>query len=103
MKITIDLTAEQFNELCKIVPPSKIMEQFINQYEIDRKLQAIIDTRDLSNRTTNCLRLNKINTYGDLLKYTCNDLLRLRNLGRGSMLEISEHLKSLGYLLREAI
>lgn len=65
-----------------------------------KKLQErkeLFDTRILDmgfgTRTINCLRAEDINTIGDLVKFSENDLRKIPNLGTRSINEIREALK----------
>ena len=55
---------------------------------------------ELSIRSENCLLRGGIQTVGDLLKKSRDDLLKIRNLGKISLTEIEERLKALGYALK---
>jgi DNA-directed RNA polymerase subunit alpha len=57
---------------------------------------------ELSSRTVNSLKRIGINTIGDLLKYTKDDLTTVRNLGEKSIMEIQEKLEAIGLKLRES-
>lgn len=52
-----------------------------------------IETLGLSNRPKNCLKENKIDTIGQLVKMTEEQLRLLRNLGEKSLEEIKQRLK----------
>ena len=54
---------------------------------------------ELSIRSENCLLRGGIQTVGDLLRKSREDLLKIRNLGRKSLTEIEARLKALGYEL----
>ncbi len=56
---------------------------------------------ELTIRAENCLLRGGIQTVGDLLQKTREDLLKIRNLGKISLVEIEEKLKSIGFKLRE--
>ncbi|MDO4787266.1 MAG: DNA-directed RNA polymerase subunit alpha [Fretibacterium sp.] len=56
---------------------------------------------ELSIRSENCLLRGGIQTIGDLLQKTREDLLKIRNLGKISLNEIGERLDSAGLKLRE--
>lgn len=56
---------------------------------------------ELTIRAENCLLRGGIQTVGDLLQKTREDLLKIRNLGKVSLIEIEEKLKSIGFKLRE--
>ncbi len=56
---------------------------------------------ELSIRSENCLLRGGIQTIGELLQKTREDLLKIRNLGKISLNEIGEKLDSAGLKLRE--
>ncbi|MBQ3627301.1 MAG: hypothetical protein II948_11225, partial [Synergistaceae bacterium] len=56
---------------------------------------------ELTIRSENCLLRGNIHTLGDLLQTTRDDLLKIRNLGKISLAEIEDKLKSFGYSLKE--
>ena len=56
---------------------------------------------ELSIRSENCLLRGGIQTVGDLLQKSREDLLKIRNLGKISLNEIWEKLESAGLKLRE--
>lgn len=56
---------------------------------------------ELSIRSENCLLRGGIQTIGDLLQKSREDLLKIRNLGKISLNEIWEKLESAGLKLRE--
>ncbi len=55
---------------------------------------------NLSSRTLNSLKRMGINTVGDILKYTEDDLITIRNLGGKSIQEIKQKLAELGLSLK---
>lgn len=55
---------------------------------------------ELSIRSENCLLRGGMNTIGDLIQKSRDDLLKIRNLGRKSLTEIEEKLASMGYSLK---
>ena len=56
---------------------------------------------NLSVRSLNCLRRARINTIGELLQMTADDLLKIRNMGKKSRKEIIMALKNLDLYLKE--
>ena len=60
-----------------------------------------IEDMNFSVRTYHCLKKAKIHTLVDLTKRTVKDLLKIRNLGRKSVEEISFKLKLWGLKLKE--
>jgi len=60
-----------------------------------------IEELQLSVRPYNCLKKAQINTIGDLLKYSPEKLLELKNFGRKSAHEVFTTLKNkLGIILK---
>ncbi|MFA5153440.1 MAG: DNA-directed RNA polymerase subunit alpha C-terminal domain-containing protein, partial [Clostridia bacterium] len=56
-----------------------------------------IDELDLSVRSYNCLKRASINTVGDLISKTEDEMMKVRNLGKKSFDEIRKKLDELGY------
>ncbi len=46
---------------------------------------------DLSVRALNCLKAADVETLGDLVSYSKNDLLKFRNFGKNSLMEIEAY------------
>lgn len=61
-----------------------------------QKMQMTIEELDLSVRSYNCLKRANINTVRDLTDRTEESMVYVRNLGRKSLEEIGQKLKSLG-------
>ena len=63
------------------------------------RMRQLLKTRlidmDLSVRALNCLKAAEVDTLGDLVKYTKNDLLKFRNFGKKSLTELDELLAKL--------
>ena len=71
----------------------------VDQEEKQRKLEMPISTLDLSVRAQNCLEGQAIKTVGDLVRRTEGDLLRVRNFGKTTLLEIKTKLRDFGLVL----
>ncbi len=61
-----------------------------------------IDELELSVRSFNCLKRAGINTVGELVNMTPDQLMKVRNLGRKSLEEVLAKLKELNLSLRDA-
>jgi len=61
-----------------------------------------IDELELSVRSYNCLKRAGINTVGELVNKTPDDMMKVRNLGRKSLEEVLLKLKELGLQLNSA-
>lgn len=82
-KITVDVgekvTSEEFDE------ESLHMRQLLKQRLVDL---------DLSVRALNCLKAAEVETLGELVKFSKNDLLKFRNFGKKSLSELDDLLEA---------
>jgi len=62
----------------------------------DKVLEMTIEELDLSVRSFNCLKRAGINTVGDLISRTEEDMMKVRNLGRKSLEEVINKLSAMG-------
>ncbi len=62
----------------------------------NKKLEKKIEELDLSVRSYNCLKRAGINTVGELAQKTTEEMMRVRNLGRKSLKEVSQKLHEIG-------
>ena len=67
--------------------------------KVDERYGHPIHELELSIRSENCLLRGGIQTIGDLLQKSRDDLLKIRNLGRKSLTEIEEKIAACGYQL----
>jgi DNA-directed RNA polymerase subunit alpha len=63
-------------------------------------LDLPIEDLDLSERPRNCLKRGQINTIGELLLKSTDDLLNITNFGQKSLDEIIQKLDERGLTLR---
>lgn len=68
--------------------------------ERDRLLATSIEALNLSVRSFNCLKRAGINTIGELIAKTPEEMMKVRNLGQKSLEEVQERLAALGLGLR---
>ncbi|MBK9150581.1 MAG: DNA-directed RNA polymerase subunit alpha [Saprospiraceae bacterium] len=59
-------------------------------------LKTSLEDLDLSVRAYNCLKAAKINTLGEMVKFDMHELLKFRNFGKKSLVEIEELLQQKG-------
>ncbi len=59
-------------------------------------LKTSLEDLDLSVRAYNCLKAAKINSLGEMVKYDTHELLKFRNFGKKSLVEIEELLQDKG-------
>ena len=65
----------------------------------EKALEMTIEELDLSVRSFNCLKRAGINTVGDLINKSEDEMMKVRNLGRKSLEEVMAKLDSLGFSL----
>ena len=76
---------------------STVVEKAETQH--DKVLEMTIEELDLSVRSFNCLKRAGINTVGDLIGKSEDEMMKVRNLGRKSLEEVMAKLDSLGFSL----
>ena len=67
----------------------------------EKVLEMTIEELDLSVRSFNCLKRAGINTVEDLTEKSEEDMMKVRNLGRKSLEEVINKLKTLGFELKK--
>lgn len=65
----------------------------------NKVLEMTIEELDLSVRSFNCLKRAGINTVGDLMNTTEDEMMKVRNLGRKSLEEVIKKMADLNLLL----
>lgn len=65
----------------------------------DKMLEMTIEELDLSVRSFNCLKRANINTVEELISKTPEDMMKVRNLGRKSLEEVTNKLSMMGLSL----
>ena len=63
----------------------------------EKVLEMTIEELDLSVRAFNCLKRAGVNTVGDLISKSQEDMMKVRNLGKKSLEEVVQKLQSLGF------
>jgi len=72
------------------------MEQDEERQRILILLRMRVDELELSVRSSNCLRMANIHTIAELVRNKENDMLKYKNFGRKSLVELNEVLTSMG-------
>jgi len=67
-------------------------EEVVDEHVLHMRkiLKTPLEDMDLSVRAYNCLKAAKINTLAELVQYDTNELLKFRNFGRKSLVEIEQ-------------
>jgi len=68
--------------------------------ELDRVLELPIEELELSMRSFNCLKRAGINTVGELVQKTEEEISKVRNMGKKSLEEVKTKLAELGLAFR---
>lgn len=106
MSYAVDLLTiytKPFQNIGSAMAKYRMEEEEIVEEIVEEVVPILEDTRieelGLTVRSYNCLKKVSINTIGDLLKYTREDLKKVKNLGNKSAKEILEKLKEYGFEL----
>jgi DNA-directed RNA polymerase subunit alpha len=87
------------DKLVNVEPVKKEEEPDTFDEEIIRMrnlLKTKLTDLDLSVRALNCLKAAEVETLGDLVTYTKQDLMKFRNFGKKSLTELDELIESKG-------
>jgi len=92
-ELLADLDDYDALELDEVVQP-----EASGQEHLDLPIEAL----DLSERPRNCLRRAQIQSVGELIEKTPDDLLNITNFGQKSLEEVTAKLDELGFSLRSS-
>jgi DNA-directed RNA polymerase subunit alpha len=95
LRALVDLVANMAEE-----PKGLELGEMIDSATSSPDLDLPIEDLDLSERPRNCLKRAQINTVGELLTKTEDDLLNITNFGQKSLDEVKEKLDERGLMLR---
>lgn len=78
--------------------PERREENVVDEHILHMRklLKTSLEDLDLSVRAYNCLKAAKINSLSELVKYDTHELLKFRNFGKKSLVEIEELLVEKG-------
>ncbi|MCU1357420.1 MAG: rpoA [Acidimicrobiales bacterium] len=91
----VQLVAEMSDE-----PPTLELGETSATMASSPELEMPIEDLDLSERPRNCLKRAQVNTVGELLRKSDDDLLAITNFGQKSLDEVKEKLNERGLALR---
>jgi DNA-directed RNA polymerase subunit alpha len=98
---TLKVLFEQFAEFVEGGPGGIVVSPQEAFEAISADLMVPVEDLDLSVRSYNCLKREGVNTVGDLVEMTEEDLLEIRNFGDKSVDEVKEKLTEMGHTLQE--
>jgi len=86
------------DENITIDDPAGRKEDIVDEHILHMRklLKTSLEDLDLSVRAYNCLKAAKINTLAELVRYDTHELLKFRNFGKKSLVEIEELLQDKG-------
>ncbi len=93
---------EHFNILTNLSNIADMTGMMIEKTE-DPKVKALettIEELDFSVRAYNCLKRANIHTLQDLVNMSENDMMKIRNLGKKSLKEVTDRVRDLGLSFR---
>jgi DNA-directed RNA polymerase subunit alpha len=78
--------------------PGSSQDDIVDEHILHMRklLKTSLEDLDLSVRAYNCLKAAKINTLAELVRYDTHELLKFRNFGKKSLVEIEELLQDKG-------
>lgn len=93
---------EQFSPFTSkfLMPEGHTEEKAIDSSISLEQREMPLEQLGFSPRVLNCLRRNKINTVGELMEQSMQDLLALKKLGQKSIDEVKQRLEDVGLALR---
>jgi DNA-directed RNA polymerase subunit alpha len=95
LRALVDLVASMSDE-----PQGLELSEVVDTTTASPDLDLPIEDLDLSERPRNCLKRAQVNTIGELLTKTEDDLLNITNFGQKSLDEVKEKLDERGLSLR---
>ena len=93
---------EHLNLFVNLTDEAKKAEIMVEREETKKEkvLEMTIEELDMSVRSFNCLKRAGIDTVEDLINRTEEDMIKVRNLGKKSLEEVIQKLRSLGLDLK---
>ncbi|MFD1417312.1 DNA-directed RNA polymerase subunit alpha [Companilactobacillus keshanensis] len=103
ISLSAKILTEHLTSFVNLTEEAKSADMMIEKEETqkEKKLEMTIEELDLSVRSYNCLKRAGINTVQELTEKSEADMMRVRNLGRKSLVEVKEKLSDLGLSLKQ--
>jgi len=99
LKEALSILKKHYELLENISYERPVLEEKVAVDELAEKLTLSIEELDISQRALNSLKRMGINTIGDLVRMTEEELKNTKNIGRKALSEIKEALEKLGLQL----
>jgi DNA-directed RNA polymerase subunit alpha len=93
--------AQCSGETVSITTPGEAIKVPVQEEVVDKRVSLSIEELELSVRAYNCLKRANINSLGELLNLSYNELMNIKNFGRKSADEVLERLHAMGLHLTD--
>lgn len=102
--VAAKIMQEHLNLFIDLTEKTEDVEVMVETDDEDKEkiLEMSIDELDLSVRSYNCLKRAGINTIQELIQKTPEDMMKVRNLGKKSLEEVTSKLAELGLSLKNS-
>jgi len=97
LKVFNKFSPEEVDLEAELVP-----EEDPESVEQNKLFEKTIEELDLSVRSYNCLKKSNINTFGDIIGKTEEEIMSIKNLGKKSLEEIKDKVNEFGYNLKSS-
>ena len=103
ISLAAKVLSEHLNSFIDLSESAKTAEVMVEKEDDEKEkvLEMSIDELELSVRSYNCLKRANINTVEELTNKTSEDMMKVRNLGKKSLEEVTGKLEELGLSLKE--
>ena len=103
MSLAAKILTEHLDIFVNLSDEARKVEIMVEKEEThkEKMLEMTIEELDLSVRSYNCLKRAGINTVADLADMSEPEMLKVKNLGRKSLVEVKDKLDSLGLSLKK--
>lgn len=103
LSLAAKVLSEHLNSFIDLSESAKTAEVMVEKEDDEKEkvLEMSIDELELSVRSYNCLKRANINTVEELTNKTAEDMMKVRNLGKKSLEEVTSKLEELGLSLKE--
>lgn len=103
VSLAAKILTEHLEMFVDLTDEAKNAEVMVEKEEThkEKMLEMTIEELDLSVRSYNCLKRAGINTVQELTDKSEADMMKVRNLGRKSLVEVKHKLENLGLSLRK--
>lgn len=104
LSLAAKILIEHFNLFLDLTETEEEVEIMVEKEQTakEKTLEMTIEELDLSARSHNCLKRASINTVQQLTEKTEEDMMKVRNLGKKSLEEVTAKLKELGLSLKDS-